>query len=160
MENDVYVDCPSCGHTLKVANDLIGAMVECPDCSFEFEVPDIQEGLNPRLRSDSTEKPLPARELPDLSDLGKGLTSLLRRQRAQIEQIEFLHGNSDLFCKQLEMLKQSASRKSTEGEAEPPSGMKADPASTPQSQWIRWSLVCGCVSIGLAVVVVIALLRS
>lgn len=152
MDNDLYVDCPSCGHTVKVANDLIGARVDCPDCSVDFEVPDIRVGLNPRFRREKSNTTAPGYDLPDLGDLHAGLKSLLRRNRAQVEQIDFLTENSDLLLKQVNMLTPSSFPKAAEGTTPQPRTADANPI------WFRWSLICGCISIAAALVVAVLLL--
>lgn len=153
MDNDLYVDCPSCGHTVKVANDLIGAMVECPDCSFDFEVPDIREGLNPRFRSEE-ENVFPSEyDLPDLDNMHSGLKSLLRRQRRQAEQIDLMTENTGLLLKQVNMLSPARLPKSVEAT------IPRTKSAEPNPVWFRWSLICGCVSIAAALVVVVVLFR-
>ncbi|MDA3872744.1 MAG: hypothetical protein PF795_02150 [Kiritimatiellae bacterium] len=152
MDNDLYVDCPSCGHTVKVANDLIGAMVECPDCSFDFEVPDIREGLNPRFRRDEESVPGPEYGLPDLGHLQDGLKSLLRRNRAQVDQIDLLTENTDLLLKQVNMLTPARMPNAAEGKITQTGTAEANPT------WFRWSLICGCISVAAALIVAVVLL--
>lgn len=156
MEHDVYVDCPSCGHTLKVANDLVGAVVECPDCSYTFEVPDIREGLNPRFREDLDQGLRD--ELPNLTLLHTGLKSLSRRNRGQIEQIELLHENTDLLLKQVNLLKQGRFPASADEKSAAPANTATPPIPELSPGRLRWSLICGCVSFAAALAVVIAVL--
>lgn len=162
MDNDLYVDCPSCGHTVKVANDLVGAMVQCPDCSFDFEVPDIREGLNPRFKTEekSTPRPehdRPEHDFPDLGHLHSGLKSLLRRNRAQVKQIDLLNENTDLFVKQVNMLASARFPKAAGDNTSPRRITDANPASGSNSPWFCWSLICGCISIAAALIVALVL---
>lgn len=37
--SDITFSCPNCGEVLEGTDDIVGALVECPTCETQFEVP-------------------------------------------------------------------------------------------------------------------------
>ncbi|MDF3127761.1 hypothetical protein P0Y35_00995 [Kiritimatiellaeota bacterium B1221] len=164
MIHDIFFDCPNCSHTIKVSSDLVGVLVECPDCANEFKVPDIRDGLNPRLRSQQiphfNHLVRKSELMDDLLGLERGLYTLMRRQSEQIKQIEFIEGNATLVLKQLRLLDVHPPQKKWE----PASGEDAvaEPAEVPAGSipWLRYSLICGWLTLVGVVVFGVLLLRA
>lgn len=165
MVYDIFFDCPQCSHTIKVSSDLVGVKVECPDCGNEFKVPEIRDGLNPRLRSQlpvsgSRKLPETVELLEKLGGLEKDLRSLLRRQVEQIKQIDFIEGNATLMLKQLRLLETSASVEEEEGGTPDPGSPEKPLARASTTGWLRWSQICGWLTLGVGLVFVVLLLRA
>lgn len=165
MVHDIFFDCPQCSHTIKVSSDLVGVKVECPDCANEFRVPDIRDGLRPRLRSQvsaelsmnqTTHRDL----MEDLVQLEQGLRGLMRRQLEQIKQIDFIEGKSNLLLRQLRLLELPPVRELPEEEGTGISSRETDSPSKPMGGWLRWSMICGWLTLGMALLFGILLLRT
>jgi hypothetical protein len=162
MEHDIFFDCPLCHHTIKASADLVGIPVACPDCGNEFKVPEILDGLNPRLRSQTapepnTSMPRLRNALDDLQHLDVAMRSLLRRQHQQLKQLNFLEENCSLIHKQLNLLERpiSAVGALPAKEVENPSTLAAEMLNV---FWGRWSLVCGVLTLLAAVTVGVLLI--
>jgi hypothetical protein len=65
------VDCPSCGRKLRVAEELLGATVQCPACATTFTGPGAlpEPAVPPVLPSDPPEEPPTADEGPPVHGL-------------------------------------------------------------------------------------------
>lgn len=151
MIYDFFLDCPRCSHTIKVSSDLVGVLVECPDCANEFKVPEIRDGLNPRLRSQQVpDLNFVVRKsdlMDDLLGLERGLYSLMRRQTEQIKQIEFIEGNATLILKQLRLLDVLPPHSSPEFDKKEGVSEDENKALAGAMPWLRYSLICGCVTL-------------
>jgi DNA-directed RNA polymerase subunit RPC12/RpoP len=164
MPHDIFFDCPQCNHTIKVSSDLVGNPVECPDCANEIFVPDIRDGINPRFRSpNDTDAPLSSKTVADLKNdlehLGAGLRSIVRRQKEQIKQTDFLEGNCNLIYKQLTMLELKSPVADETALNVSPQYEAAHSPSSPRN-WIKWSIAFSLSSLGTAVVVALLLVQS
>lgn len=164
MEHDIFFDCPLCNHTIKASSDLVGVPVACPDCGNEFKVPEILDGRNPRLRSQMSP---PAVEsdprlrgvLMDLEHLEGSMNSLLRRQRQQIQQLDFLEENCTLVFKQLNLLERPGPVNPACITSEINNAIAAsDEVLNPV--WERWSLVCGVLTLLASLTVAVLLILS
>jgi len=159
MENDIFFDCPQCNHTIKVSSELVGVEVECPDCANEFKVPDIRDGLHPRLRSQVQGKNFPGNgAYPELDDnlegLEESLKSLLRRQNEQIQQMDLLEEAAHLLHKQVAMISPSRNAHTAP---------LAEPAFEHESSangWLRWSHIFGWLTLGLTLLIGALVLRA
>ncbi len=164
MIHDIFFDCPQCSHSIKVSSDLIGVLVECPDCANEFKVPEIRDGLNPRLRSQQIpDLNLMVRKselMDDLLGLERGLYSLMRRQTEQIKQIDFIEGNATLILKQLRLLDMVPPQNKPDSDAVEGESTEDNEALAGTIPWLRYSMICGWVTLGGAVVFGLMLLRA
>lgn len=164
MVHDIFFDCPQCKHTIKASSDLVGVPVDCPDCGNEFKVPRILDGMNPRLRNQK--RPIPAASSPklgnaleDLLQLEISLQSLLRRQRQQIHQLDFLEENCNLIFKQLNLIERPG-QTLPQVKADATGSPSETVSGVPGARWEKWSLVCGGVTLLVSLMVGILLLRS
>lgn len=146
MTPEVFFDCPKCAHALKVSRELVGREVDCPKCSSRVVVPDIRDGLRPRLRSmenkvqqalntSSSASRLEQRKSAALLD---ELDSLSRRMTEQGRQLDYLQHNVSICVKQLNLVRDKSTstirtsmRKRTPVQKGPPSGLL-----------LKWSLTC------------------
>jgi hypothetical protein len=162
MLYDIFFDCPQCNHTIKVSSDLVGDSVDCPDCDNAIQVPDIRDGINPRLKSQTEAKASPpTRRLADLEKdiehLGAGLHSILRRQAEQIKQTDFLEGNCNLLYKQLTLL--DLNSPTTNGIPLKPAFQNTIAPATTRN-WIKWSVAFSLASLCVAIVLFVMFLQA
>ncbi|WFB34793.1 hypothetical protein P3T73_11540 [Kiritimatiellota bacterium B12222] len=149
MSYDIFIDCPQCKHTIKASSDLVGVVVDCPDCDYQFKLPDIREGTNPRLRKSKAKLPPAGTQdsesnIDELSHLEDQMRSLLRRQRDQLNQMNLLSSNCSLIQKQLEFLTGGKARVDRDQIAP---GYILEQASHRASTWIRLSKISGWTSV-------------
>lgn len=144
MATELYFDCPNCSKTLRVDRSLVSKSVDCPKCNQKLRVPDIRDGLNPRLRSEqrktqrilsnkSTTSRLEKRKSVVLVD---DMNSLSRRMAEQGRQLEYLQHNVSICVKQLNLVRdKSTSSLRTSTLRRPP--VQKGPSS---SLLLKWSL--------------------
>jgi len=93
-----------------VESHLVGQSVDCPGCASEILVPEIRDGLQPRLRPipGSQASVIPtsfAREEFSGDVLIENFQSLHRRNDNIGRQLEHMQSNAELCVKQIELFK-------------------------------------------------------
>lgn len=144
MRDDFYYDCPECGHTMLLSPDQVGGSVECPDCRTELRIPDIREGVNPRIRSRESGGVKPERVPPKgvadsgdrLETLEEGLRNLTLKNNTRIEQMALMQKSAELLRRQLGLL---------DSKSPGPSGRRDAAEAPPPPNTVFW----GTLTLGL-----------
>ncbi|MGA0334349.1 MAG: hypothetical protein ACO3N7_04850 [Kiritimatiellia bacterium] len=161
MDHDIFFDCPQCSHTLKVSSSLIGVLVECPECVRSFKVPDVRDGLHPRLRRKSlllTSTNGDERLDDRLERLKEGFSDLRNQQKELLHGLKFLDENARIILKQVKLI---AAPQLTP----PPQGTGMIPRSEPSLTenadiWLRWSRIFGWLTLGISLGIGILYLKN
>jgi len=145
MQDDVYFDCPECGHALVVGVTMAGSLVECPDCGGEIRVPEVREGVNPRDREEVERELESTREAvracaDQVEGIGERLNSLSRRMDTQRNQVVHLLASAELVRQRISRLRPGAS--------------KGGAVSEGASDSVKWAWI----SLGLSILTMLAVL--